>query len=674
MDMDATGAPFYHRRALEVALRRIGASPVVVLEGPRTVGKSTLLGQIAERLSAHIFDLDDVTVMDQVEADPYRCVASPRPVLVDEYLRVPSLLEYIKAQLNRDGSPGQFVVTGSAGRRANPEGLKALVGRLEEIEVFPLSQIEMEGRSGNFVATAFGDIDEMMSWGRSHTSRSEYVERVLAGGFPEALASRTANDRTRVFDSYIAQSLDYGQSAVSSIRQPADMQRLLFRYGAQTGQLLNIANAAQDIDINPRTAEKYTRLLELLFFIFRLPAWKKTDSGPVSRPKLHLVDSGVGSRILRLTAERTPGYDPLFETSFGHLLESFVVSEVRKAVSWLDEPFKIGYWRNRARVEVDLVIESLNDGTVIGLEVKSSSRVSKSDIKGLRSLQQELGSRFQAGLLLYTGDMPYRLADDIYAVPIDKLWHGQSETPGERRTMAPNILTADGDPLSAAVRAATDEMVERLELGNASWWELAIVPSSNVSFGDFYSSEGVAGELRNVGHHALRGTQGFGLGGFGETEPINQCVALLDKGRRGVLIHPLGAMVAVASGTSDFLGWAATKLEAHAKLNDIVIREWALEFALFAHRVLVPHGPGLSWTYWSRGRFLRKGRPQLYAEPFRFQAVVDNPLHRGIVLMGNAEVEAFSLVSSFYEWFGIAASTLTEANEGRVSAEDIIGS
>lgn len=670
--MDATGAPFYNRRVMEVALQRIGATPVVVLEGPRTVGKSTLLEQIAEKLSAHIFDLDDVTVRDQVESDPYRCVASPRPVLIDEYLRVPPLLEYIKAQLNKDGSPGQFVVTGSAGRRANPEGLKALVGRLAEVEVFPLSQIEIEGLSGNFVETAFGDVEEIVSWGRSHTSRSEYVQRVLTGGFPEALASRTSNDRIRVFDSYVGQSLDYGQSAVSNVRQPADMHRLLFRYGAQTGQLLNIANAAQDVDINPRTAEKYTRLLELLFFIFRLPAWKKTDSGPVSRPKLHLVDSGVGSRILRLTAERTPGYDPLFETSFGHLLESFVVSEVRKAVSWLDEPFKIGYWRNRARVEVDLVLENLNSGTVIGLEVKSSSRVSKNDIKGLRSLQQELGSRFQTGILLYTGDMPYRLGEDIYAVPIDKLWHGQSEAPKEPRAMTPSILTADGDPLSPAVRAAADEMVERLELGEAAWWELAIIPSANVSFSDFYSSEGVAGELRNVGQHALRGTQGFGLGGLGETEPINQCVALLEKGRRGVLIHPLGTMVAVAAGTREFMGYGKFGDKTYSGANLAVLREWALEFTRFSHRVLLPHGSEMSWVFWSRGRLLRAGRPRLHLGPQRSRAVVDNPLHRGIPVTGDPEVEAFYLTAFFYEWFGIPAATPPGSKTGRISAQEIL--
>lgn len=666
--MESSSFRLYERRALDVVLQRMGTSPVVVLEGPRTVGKSTLLQKIAEHFSADIVDLDDVAVRDQVETDPARFLGGSRPVLIDEYLRLPPLLEYIKAQLNREGSPGQFVLTGSAARQSNPQGLNALVGRLAEVEILPLSQLEIEGLAGNFIEAAFRDMEEVMSWGRSNTSRNQYVERVLSGGFPRALLSRSSVDRTRVFDSYIGQSLDYGRTTVSNVRQPVDMRRLLLRYGAQTGQLLNIAKAARDIGITTRTAENYTRLLELLFFVSRLPAWKKTDSGPVSRPKLHLVDSGVASRILRLTAERATGADPLFQTSFGRLLETFVVGEIHKSISWLNEPFETGYWRTKGGTEVDLVVEHLNTGTVIGIEVKSAARVSQADIKGLRLLRDELGPRFHAGIVFYTGDMPYQRSEDIYAVPIDKLWHGEPETPNQPRTMAPSILTADGDPLPPAVRAATDEMVQRLELGEAAWWELAIVPSESVSFDDFYSSEGVRGELGRVSLNPL----GYGLGGGESVEPIDQCVSLVERGSRGVLIHPLGTMVAVASST--FLrDTLYSQSGSVIFISHLALKEWALKFASFAHSVLLPHGRGQPWTYWSQGRLLIRGQPQLRVRP-DYRAVVDHPPHRGLVMTHDPEVDAFHLVSSFYEWFGIPTANLPEAKEGRISAQEIRGS
>ena len=668
--MSTMKSPHYDRRLLEVSLRRIRSFPVVVLEGPRTVGKSTLLQRIAQHLSADIVDLDDSTVRDQVAADPSRFLAERRPVLIDEYLRLP-LLDHIKAQLNKEGSPGQFILTGSAGRQANREELKALVGRLAEIEVLPLSQIEIEGSRGNFVESVFRDMEGVMSWGRSRTTRADYVERVLAGGFPRALLNEDPTDRFRIFNSYVEQSLSYGLTAVRNVRQPEDVQRLLFRLGAQTGQLLNIAKAARDIGIAERTAENHTRLLDWLFFIFRLPAWKKTDRGPVSRPKLHLVDSGVGGRILRLTSERAMSHDPLFQSSFGNLLETFVVGEIRKAIEWLNEPYQLGYWRTRRGAEVDLVVERLDDRAVVGVEVKSASGLSIDDGRSLIRLRTELGTRFHAGIVFYTGDMAYEIDERIFAVPIDYLWRGEPDTPDRPQAVAPSILTADGDPLSPKVRAAADEMVERLALGQAAWWELAVVPSSKVSFNDFYSSEGVMGELARVESTSLRLDHGYGLGSGIDIEPVGQCVSLIGEGTRGILIDPLGTMVAIA-GSTFLRDPRFPQTSPVTFVNHLALREWALEFALFSYRVLTPQGQGVSWTLWSRGRSLREGKPPLQVWPFNRGAVVDHPPHRGIPLTGDPEVDAFYLISSFYEWFGIPASDLAEAEEGRVSAAEVI--
>ena len=122
-------ATIYPRRILDVIHRRIRTVPVVILEGPRAVGKSTLLQEIAAGSKVDIIDLDEIDVKHRVESDPQGYVARRRPVLIDEYPKIPDLLQHIKAQLNKDGSPGQFVLTGSASREANRPGLNALVGR-----------------------------------------------------------------------------------------------------------------------------------------------------------------------------------------------------------------------------------------------------------------------------------------------------------------------------------------------------------------------------------------------------------------------------------------------------------------------------------------------------------------------------------------------------------------
>ena len=173
-----------------------------------------------------------------------------------------------------------------------------------------------------------------------------------------------------------------------------------------------------------------------------------------------MVDSGVGGRLLRLTAERIGSGEPLFRRQYGHLLETFVVGEVHKMISWMDSSYGTGFWRNREGMRSIWWWSRSEDEAVIGMEVKAASRVRSHDWKGLRLLRDRLGPRFRVGLVMYTGDMPYRLEDRIYAMPIDKLWGGRQEATFEpvhggrtiRRQVAMRstasrrgLLTADGD-------------------------------------------------------------------------------------------------------------------------------------------------------------------------------------------------------------------------------------
>lgn len=658
----------YLRRILEVVYRQIANWPVVILEGPRTVGKSTLLREIATSSGVRIVDLDEPDVRSQVEADPQGYVKRTRPILIDEYPKVPHLIQHIKAQLNRDGSPGQFVLTGSASLEANRSHLDALVGRYADALILPLSQSEIEGRSGNFVDQALRDAEALRSSGPSGTDRESYIRRVLTGGFPLLVRSLDPTDRYQRFTNYIDQSINYGMANLAAIREREYLKLLLYRYAAQTGQLLNIRGAARDVGLKHGTAENYTRLLETIFLIHRLPAWKATDSGPVSRPKLYVVDSGVAGRMMRLTEERVRSGGPLVLKQYGHLLETFVLGEVRKMLSWMEGPSNIGHWRNRRGDEVAIVVERPDDDAVIGIEVKSGARVAQDGWKGLRIFREEVGSRFRAGLVLYTGDMPYRLDDGIYAIPIDKLWEGPPQ-PAERsqgvgtrdrtratRTSVENdsdrVLTADRDPLSEPLRAATRKMIDRMGIGEASYWEVAVVPPENVHFGDFYTRDGVAGALHEF--HAWSG---------GDTEPIDQCVAVVHRSRHspmghvvpgfGALVHPLGSMAFVIPAVED---------HPHARKGWALIGEWSEDLIRFTREVLSPHAS--SWNYWSAGRRLRTGQPGFAGivgsdrEASPAEAVVDNPPHRGIPLAADPISETFLLATTFYEWFGIPAGEL----------------
>jgi len=156
--------------------------------------------------------------------------------------------------------------------------------------------------------------------------------------------------------------------------------------------------------------------------VMRLPAWGTTIRARVANaPKVHVVDSGIATHLLRLTPEKLATRDAASLSQFGHLLETFVVGELIREASWLDDVAACGHWRTHDGHEVDLIVER-GDGGVLAFEVKASGQVTGHDARHLRHLRDALGERFLTGVALYTGTRAYRLDDRLYAAPIDRLW------------------------------------------------------------------------------------------------------------------------------------------------------------------------------------------------------------------------------------------------------------
>lgn len=232
--------------------------------------------------------------------------------------------------------------------------------------------------------------------------------------------------RHRWFDDYVEQAIARDLLELSKVRQRAKLLLLLRRLAGQTAQVLNITKAAEDVGLEQRTADNYTKLLEAVFLLHRLPAWGTTlTARATAAPKLHVVDSGVAARLLRLSPERLAARTPTALTEFGHLLETFVVSELLKQVSWSDRVSGFGHWRTHDGDEVDLVLER-DDGSVVAFEVKAASRVPGGGLSGLRKLRNALGPQFIGGVVLYIGERSYTYEDRIHVVPVDRLWSAPS--------------------------------------------------------------------------------------------------------------------------------------------------------------------------------------------------------------------------------------------------------
>ena len=411
------------RRTEDALLRLVLDDPVVALQGPRSVGKSTLLRAFAQTRGVDVVDLDDPAVRDAVTASPALATSGPRPICIDEYQRATEVLDTLKARLNAEGAiPGTAVITGSTRHDAIPQTAQALTGRLHVLNILPLSQGEIGGTFENLLPALFTDPHgTVAAHPTSTTTRAEYIERVCAGGFPLALR-RIGAARDRWFDDYARLTLGRDAVELARVYRRQDLRRLFERLVGQTGQVLNLAQAGRVLEINRETVTTYARLLEDLFLVHRLESWGTTLSSRTrARPKIHVVDSGLGSRVMRLTPAKLASLDPAALSELGHILETFVVNELMKQGSWQEVPPTFGHWRTADALEVDLVAEA-DDGSVVAFEVKTSDRVASKDTAGLRSLRELLGERFVAGVVLHMGPRSFTMEDRIHALPIDRLW------------------------------------------------------------------------------------------------------------------------------------------------------------------------------------------------------------------------------------------------------------
>ncbi|MGI8335044.1 ATP-binding protein, partial [Actinomadura scrupuli] len=330
-----------------MALEALADTRVVVVNGARQVGKSTLAKLIVERSpEARELYLDDPAVRAAAESDPSAFVRHDGLLLIDEIQRVPELLLPIKRDVDRDTRPGRFLLTGSArllGLRDLPD---ALPGRTETIELWPLSQGEIDGAPDGFVDAVFGHGAEV-SLPACELTKHDYVARALRGGYPEAVRRDPGRRRARFFDSYVTDLVTRDVRQISDIERPAEMRRLLSMVAARMGTLAVVQSMANAVGLPRMTLSRYLDLLELVFVIRRVPAWSSNlTTRAISTPKLILTDSGLGGRLVGLSEERAK--DPT--ALVGPLLENFAIGEVARQLSWAEEPAQLFHYRDRDKV------------------------------------------------------------------------------------------------------------------------------------------------------------------------------------------------------------------------------------------------------------------------------------------------------------------------------------
>jgi predicted AAA+ superfamily ATPase len=331
--------------------------------------------------------------------------------------RAPELMRSIKRVVDEDRRPGRFLLTGSADLLALPRVSESLAGRMETITLLPLSRAELGRRKPSFLARAFeGHVQPVPK--TALVTGSDLVDAVLAGGYPEVLARRDPSRRRAWVRDYTRAIVARDVRDIAEIAHLDEVPRLLAALAHQAGQLINYADLAGKLGLDAKTARRYLGILEQVYLVRRIEPWSANRlKRLIKTPKLHFGDTAVlagfrGVRADNLLADRT---------SWGALLETFVVSEIAKQLTWTDRQVTLHHYRDKDQLEVDLVLER-DDGAVIGIEVKAAASVNERDFSGLRRLQAACGTRFMLGAVVYDGDMAAPFGPALSAVPISALW------------------------------------------------------------------------------------------------------------------------------------------------------------------------------------------------------------------------------------------------------------
>lgn len=412
-------------------------SNILYISGPRQAGKTTLVKDFAKKFSAKnnkvsgkisYITFDDHNSLLSAKADPEEFVKNLEGlVIIDEVQLVPEIFRPIKKRIDEaryQKKKINFLLTGSANVMLMPQLSDALVGRMNIVNLLPISVGEAFKTHGNFIKFVFEKKisfkkNAFLAQGEKQKKKSQ--QAIKKATFPQ-ISANPKIDREAWFRDYINTLLKRDVREIVEIENLTALPKILKCLGARVGGLINDADVARDAALNQMTLKRYKILLENVFLTFQVKPWfRNLSKRLIKTPKIYFTDTLLLSHVLGLSLDELQKNNPEI---FGQVLENFVASELLKQTKIFGGG-ELYHFRTSDNKEVDFVIER-PDGKLVGIEVKSKKTLQKSDLTGLETLQGLVPKSFVKGIILYQGTDILTFGNNIFALPIAALWECKS--------------------------------------------------------------------------------------------------------------------------------------------------------------------------------------------------------------------------------------------------------
>ena len=386
---------------LEIALKTF---PVVLLNGARQVGKSTL----ALENFKNYLTFDDGELRLYAKENPKGFLKNLElPICLDEIQKVPTILEYIKMHIDSNRVNGDFLLTGSSNVLDHKDSKDTLAGRLCELRLHPLSSKEKNDKPNENVIEKLLNRDLKLA---KKDYSDEIINHIIDGGYPEILELKGFS-KDLWFKSYIATYIERDARDLADIRDIDSFIKFVNILATRSGTILNKSSLSNDVGIKDITCENYLSIINRIYQATLLrPYFINIGKTFVKSPKVFFNDTGVLCSLLRINSKKQLLNSPYS----GQIFETYVFCELQKHLSYLQKSSQMFHYRTNDKKEIDFIIEI--DNEILAIEIKQSSSVKKDDFKHIIDLQNKIDKKC-LGIVFYNGDMVVEFSDDLIAIP-----------------------------------------------------------------------------------------------------------------------------------------------------------------------------------------------------------------------------------------------------------------